>query len=95
MRSAFLEEVNHDLDDLNRYRVDMLCVIDDVRDERLRLFLQLRYLKGLTFLEASERMHYSIEWVFRLRKKSNKVVCEILRDRLPGTVWEVQRGACI
>ena len=59
-----------ELSSLADRRFAMERAICSVPDERLRLFLRLRYIDGLTFADISEEMDLTLTWLFRLRTKA-------------------------
>ena len=75
------EELNHQIDELVRTKVDIGATIEMVRNESFRLILEKRYLCFLTWDQIASDMNYSRRWVLNQHDKAVDVVAKILEEK--------------
>lgn len=56
--------------DSTTLRLEIERSIANMRDERLRLLLELRYIDGLTWEKVAESLNTEYRWVLRLHKRA-------------------------
>ena len=75
------EELNHQIDELVRTKVDIGATIEMVRNESFRLILEKRYLCFLPWDQIASDMNYSRRWVLNQHDKAVDVVAKILEEK--------------
>ena len=58
------------LTDSTTLRLEIEHSIANMKDERLRLLLELRYIDGLTWEKVAEKLNTEYRWVLRLHKRA-------------------------
>lgn len=64
------EKINSDIDQLTDTRREILEAIQTVKDEKLQLLLEYRYIDGMTWEQIAVRMEYSYMHICRLHGKA-------------------------
>ena len=63
-------EINADIDQLTDTRREILEAIQTVKDEKLQLLLEYRYIDGMTWEQIAVKMEYSYMHICRLHGKA-------------------------
>ena len=75
------EQVNQQIDELVKLKMDIAALIDRVRNESYRLILEKRYLCFLPWDQIAADLHYSRRWVLNKHDRSVEVVDRMLAGR--------------
>ena len=75
------EELNRQIDALVALKMDISRTINRVRNERLRLILEKRYLCFLQWDQIAAEMHYSRRWVLKRHARAVEVVDKLMTER--------------
>lgn len=78
-------DVMGDMDELRRYRRDVMAVIQRVPDVRHRDILEMHYITGWSLQRIADEMHYQVRWVQILHGQALNEAMAALRD-MPETV---------
>lgn len=75
------EQVNQQIDELVKLKMDIAALIDRVRNESYRLILEKRYLCFLPWDQIASDLHYSRRWVLNKHDRSVEVVEKLMSQR--------------
>ena len=75
------EELFDDFDRYARVRKEIKEVINAVDDNDLKLLLEMRYITYMKWEEIADKLGYSIQHVYRLRKKALARVEKIIQNK--------------
>ena len=79
------QDVKSDLEELRRYRRDVMAVIQRVSDVRHRDILEMHYITGWSLQRIADEMHYQVRWVQILHGQALNEARAVLRA-MPETV---------
>lgn len=74
------EQLNRKIDDLVAVKVDVMQVIDRVKDVMLRLILEKRYLSFLPWERIAVDMGYTVRWTLARHAEALNAVQEVLDE---------------
>ena len=74
------EELNHRIDDLVSMKMEVMQVIDRVKDVTLRLILEKRYLSFFTWEKIAVDMGYTVRWALQHHEEALRAVQKILDE---------------
>ncbi len=74
-------QINQQIDELVRLKVDISKLIDRVRNESYRLILEKRYLCFLPWDQIASEMNYSRRWVLSKHDRAVEVVERLMNGR--------------
>ena len=75
----FLQELACEVSTLKTFQVEIYNLLhESILDESLCKLLELRFLKGQTSDEISEKLHYSERWLLRLQAKAVKLFSDAI-----------------
>jgi len=72
------EQVNRQIDELVKLKMDIAALIDQVHNESYRLILEKRYLCFLPWDQIAAEMHYSRRWVLNKHDRAVEVIDRLL-----------------
>ena len=73
-------ELDEKIDRMIALRTEIQETISRVRDERMRVLLELRYLNGRTWEEVAEEMNYTTRNIYNLHSAALKVVAPLIAE---------------
>lgn len=56
--------------DSTEIRLEIERCLASIKDDRLRLLMEYRYINGLTWEQVAETMHCEYRWILRLHKRA-------------------------
>ena len=78
-------EVNEDIDRLIDLQKEIMDTIDQVDDIRLRVILEMRYIRGKEWIDIVSSIGYNKRYVMKLHEDALKEIDEILGKTLNNT----------
>ena len=79
------QDAREDLNELKRYRRDVMAVIRRIRDVKRRDILEMHYVTGWSLERIADEMHYHVRWVQILHGQALTDARDVLRT-MPETV---------
>ena len=74
------EELNRQLSEMVRLKVEISALIDRVRNEHYSLILTKRYLRYMPWKQIASDMSYSKRWVLKQHERALQVVEKLLKE---------------
>ena len=81
------EKLNRKIDELVTAKLEVMEVIDQVRDATLRLLLEKRYLLYESIKEIAADLGYTYRWTEKKHKKALQEADRIIDERYELDIW--------
>lgn len=78
-------DATEELEQLRRYRRDVMAVIRRIQDVRHRDILEMHYVTGWSLQRIADEMHYQVRWVQILHGQAMNEARKVLRG-MPETI---------
>lgn len=78
-------DAKEDMEQLRKYRRDVMAVIGRIQDARYRDVLEMHYVTGWSLQRIADEMHYQVRWVQILHGQALNEARAVLRA-MPETV---------
>ena len=77
-------ELDEQIDRMIALREEIRGIIGRVRDDRMRILLELRYLNGRTWEDVAEEMSYTTRNIYNLHSAALKIVAPLIAEAEGG-----------
>ena len=85
-RSSLQQKLENEIFELTKKREKVLSLTNSLDDDLLKLVLELKYVRGLTYEKIADVIHYSLRQTMRLHNKAISI--SRIRSCLPAYSWQ-------
>lgn len=75
------QEINKNIDELYRIKIDMTIFISEIEEPLNRLLIDLRYIQGKRWDDIADYLGYNVRWVHKLHLKALKEADTLLQKK--------------